>query len=327
MSSFLHKTTFWQVRSFGVLLLPTYRQSLKSKAPEIKTAKRWSREAEEQLQNCLDSVDWAILKNSSEDLNDYTGVVTGFTKTVVDDCVPTKSFRVYPNQKARMNNVIRNLLRTRSEAFKSGDQDCYNRCSNSRPVHCREAKKCFNYDLICENSGYEVRHYNSSTWIATNVTSFFMEFASYEGFTKLFQYIQGKNEEGKKINMAAPVLLKIPESERIMEMKNYTVHFLLPEAYQENPPTPTDPDVYFIEFPKMYVFVKSFGGSLLTWNSKFYSSRLKAELNKADQSFISDYYYGTGYNRPKMLFDQHNEVWYVAEGTPECSTLVPEHTT
>ncbi|XP_072104238.1 heme-binding protein 2-like [Mobula birostris] len=200
------------------------------------------------------------------------------------------------------------------------------RTSNSRPVHCREVKKCFNYDLICENSGYEVRHYNSSTWIATNVTSFFMEFASYEGFTKLFQYIQGKNEEGKKINMAAPVLLKIPESERIMEMKNYTVHFLLPEAYQENPPTPTDPDVYFIEFPKMYVFVKSFGGSLLTWNSKFYSSRLKAELNKADQSFISDYYYGTGYNRPKTLFDQHNEVWYVAEGTPECSTLVPELT-
>ncbi|XP_051898162.1 heme-binding protein 2-like isoform X2 [Pristis pectinata] len=199
--------------------------------------------------------------------------------------------------------------------------------SNSRPAHCREGKECFNYDLICANSDYEVRHYKASKWVATNTTNFFMEFASYQGFKKLFQYIQGKNEEGKRIDMTAPVLLKIPESERIMEIKNYIVHFLLPAAYQENPPAPTDPDVYFIDFPEMYVLVKSFGGWLLTWNSKFYSSRLKTQLNKANQSFVSGYYYGAGYNSPKTLVDRHNEVWYIAEGTPVCSTSAPELTT
>ncbi|XP_078285688.1 heme-binding protein 2-like isoform X1 [Rhinoraja longicauda] len=208
--------------------------------------------------------------------------------------------------------------------------------NNYRKFHCKEQKECFNYELICEISGYEVRHYQASRWIATNVTSFFMEFANYEGFTKLFHYIQGKNEEGKKMAMTAPTLLKIPENDRIMENKNYTIHILLPAMYQENPPAPVDSDVYFIDLPEMYAFVKSFGGWLLTWNSKFYSSRLKTQLSKADRKFVSGYYYGAGYNSseevevedkewgPMTLIDRHNEVWYIAEGTPGCSSSDPD---
>ncbi|XP_069779302.1 heme-binding protein 2-like, partial [Narcine bancroftii] len=196
--------------------------------------------------------------------------------------------------------------------------------SYSRPAHCRKVKECFNYNLLCANSDYEVRHYKASKWAATNITSVFMEFASYHGFIKLFNYIQGKNEEGKKIDMTAPVLLKIPENERLMQVKDYIVHFLMPAAYQENPPAPIDSDVYFIDYPEMYTFVKSFGGWLTTWNSNHYSSSLKGQLTKANQSFVSGYYYGAVYDSPMTFIDRHNEVWYIAEGTPVCSTSAPE---
>uniref|UniRef100_UPI00398ECCFB heme-binding protein 2-like isoform X2 n=1 Tax=Pristiophorus japonicus TaxID=55135 RepID=UPI00398ECCFB len=194
--------------------------------------------------------------------------------------------------------------------------------SYTEPAHCREGKECFNYDLVCENPDYEVRHYNASKWAATNVTSLFMEFASYQGFMKLFKYIQGKNEEGKQIDMTTPVLLKIPQSEGI-GFKNYIIHFLLPAEYQQSPLAPIDTDVYFIDFPEMNAYVKSFGGWLLTLSSEIYSSKLKQQLNNASQLFDSSYYYGACYNSPMTLVDRHNEVWYIAEGTPACPTAAP----
>ncbi|XP_072420589.1 heme-binding protein 2-like [Chiloscyllium punctatum] len=190
--------------------------------------------------------------------------------------------------------------------------------SDSKPAQCNEVKECFNYDLVCETSDYEVRHYNASKWVATNTTSFFMEFAMYSGFTRLFQYIQGKNAEGKKIDMTAPVLLKIPQDKYFFDIKTYTIHFLLPASNQQNPPAPIDTNVYFIDFPDMYAYVKSFGGWLMTLNSKSNAKSLKQQLENAAEQFDSSFYFGAGYNSPKTLTGRHNEVWYIAEGTPIC---------
>ncbi|XP_055512237.1 uncharacterized protein LOC129709727 [Leucoraja erinacea] len=106
----------------AVLLLPAYRQQLKSALPEVRTVQSWSGEAEEQLQDCLESVDWAMFRDSATDLNEYATVATEFIKKCVEDCIPTKTFRVFPNQKPWMNHEIRILLKTRSRAFRSGDK-------------------------------------------------------------------------------------------------------------------------------------------------------------------------------------------------------------
>ncbi|XP_041032864.1 heme-binding protein 2-like [Carcharodon carcharias] len=197
------------------------------------------------------------------------------------------------------------------------------RISYSKPTQCKEVKECLNYDIVCETPDYEVRHYNASKWVATNITSLLMEFAGYQGFTRLYQYIQGKNVEGKRIDMTAPVLLKIPQNEGTVEFKNYIIHFLIPVNYQQSPPAPIDTNIYFIDFPDMYAYVKSFGGWLLTLNSKFYASKLKQQLNNAAERYDSSYYYGAGYNSPKTLVDRHNEVWYIADGAPVCSAQAP----
>lgn len=44
-------------------------------------------EAEERLQDCFKSVDWATFKDSSVDLNEYATVVTDFIKTNVDEYI------------------------------------------------------------------------------------------------------------------------------------------------------------------------------------------------------------------------------------------------
>ncbi|GCB62892.1 hypothetical protein scyTo_0007302 [Scyliorhinus torazame] len=195
--------------------------------------------------------------------------------------------------------------------------------SYSKPAQCKEVNECFSYDLVCETPDYEVRHYNASKWVATNITSLIMEFAGYQGFTRIFQYIQGNNAEGKHINMTAPVLLQIPQNEGIMEFKNYIIYFLLPADYQQSPPAPTDANIYFIDFPDMYTYVKSFSGWLLAWNSKLNASKLRQQLNNAGEHYDSNYYYGACYNSPKTLVDRHNEVWYIAEGAPVCPKHVP----
>lgn len=53
-------------------------------------------EAEERLQDCFKSVDWATFKDSSVDLNEYATVVTDFIKTNVDECTLTKPFQEWP---------------------------------------------------------------------------------------------------------------------------------------------------------------------------------------------------------------------------------------
>lgn len=45
------------------------------------------------------------------------------------------------------------------------------------------------------------------------------------------------------MEMTAPVLVRIPEETKMWEPAIYTLNFLLPAAYQEKPPVPTNDKV------------------------------------------------------------------------------------
>ncbi|XP_058863976.1 heme-binding protein 2-like [Acipenser ruthenus] len=184
---------------------------------------------------------------------------------------------------------------------------------------CIETKECSDYEVICTNADYEVRHYNASKWVSTSVQSYFMEMAAYDGFRKLFKYIKGANVDGVHIDMTSPVLIKKPEARNMWEPVTYTISFLLPAAYQDAAPAPTNGDVHFLEMPEMHAYVKSFGGWMLSVNTKLYSILLSRELNAASASYNTTFYYGAGYNSPRTVFNRKNEVWYIAEGKPKCS--------
>ncbi|XP_072240784.1 uncharacterized protein soul5l [Leuresthes tenuis] len=184
---------------------------------------------------------------------------------------------------------------------------------------CTESKECLEYDLVCKTDEYEVRHYSPTRWVSTDAEAYFMGVGAAMAFRRLFQYITGANEGGVQMEMTAPVLVKIPEETKMWEPAIYTLNFPLPAAYQDKPPTPTNDKLYFTEMPEMDVYVRSYGGWMLSVTSRLHAHLLTKELERVQASYNHSYHYGVGYDSPLKLLNRHNEVWYVAEGHPVCT--------
>ncbi|KAL4648759.1 heme-binding protein 2-like [Arapaima gigas] len=185
---------------------------------------------------------------------------------------------------------------------------------------CTESKECLLFDLVCKTAQYEVRHYDPVRWVSTDAEAYFMGVGVAMAFRRLFKYISGANEEGVMIDMTAPVLVKIPEERKMWEPAVYTLSFLLPSEYQEIPPKPTNEKV---NMPEMNVYVRSYGGWMLSLTSRLHAHLLTRALDCVEASYNSSYHYGLGYDSPMKLLDRHNEIWYVAEGEPVCT--VPQN--
>ncbi|XP_070684223.1 uncharacterized protein [Pempheris klunzingeri] len=194
---------------------------------------------------------------------------------------------------------------------------------------CTESKECLEYELVCKTDEYEVRHYSPTRWVSTDAEAYFMGVGAAMAFRRLFQYITGANEGGIQMEMTAPVLVKIPEETKMWEPAVYTLNFPLPAAYQEKPPAPTNDKLYFTEMPEMDVYVRSYGGWMLSVTSRLHAHLLTKELERVRASYNHSYHYGVGYDSPLKLLNRHNEVWYVAEGQLVCTDPqepTPAHT-
>ncbi|XP_075869272.1 uncharacterized protein soul5l [Nelusetta ayraudi] len=195
---------------------------------------------------------------------------------------------------------------------------------------CTESKECVEYELVCKTDEYEVRHYSHTRWVSTDAEAYFMGVGAAMAFRRLFQYITGANEGGVQMEMTAPVLVKIPEETKMWEPAVYTLNFPLPAAYQDEPPAPTSDKLYFTVMPEMDVYVRSYGGWMLSVTSRLYAHMLTKELERVGASYNHSYHYGVGYDSPLKLLNRHNEVWYVAEGPVVCTDPqepTPAHTT
>ncbi len=92
----------------SVLLLPAYRQKLKREAPALRTIKCWLDQSDAILQDCFDHVDWDMFRAASDDdIEAYSDSVTCFIRKCIEDVVPTKTIRIYPNQKPWINSDVR----------------------------------------------------------------------------------------------------------------------------------------------------------------------------------------------------------------------------
>ncbi|XP_051240266.1 uncharacterized protein soul5l isoform X1 [Dicentrarchus labrax] len=194
---------------------------------------------------------------------------------------------------------------------------------------CTESKECLEYELVCKTDEYEVRHYSPTRWVSTDAEAYFMGVGAAMAFRRLFQYITGANEGGIQMEMTAPVLVKIPEETKMWEPAVYTLNFPLPAAYQEKPPAPTNDKLYFTEMPEMDVYVRSYGGWMLSVTSRLHAHLLTKELERVRASYNHSYHYGVGYDSPLKLLNRHNEVWYVADGQIICTDPqepTPAHT-
>ncbi|XP_026180731.1 heme-binding protein 2 [Mastacembelus armatus] len=191
--------------------------------------------------------------------------------------------------------------------------------NSSELVFCSETKQCLLFDKVCKTDEYEARHYDSVKWVSTEETSFFLEIAIMKGFRRLYDYITGANVNGEKIEMTAPVVVKVPDK-YFWETGVYTISFLLPAEYQKNPPSPTNNKVYIRNTPDMTVYVQSYGGWLTTVSDKNTANSLSSALDQTNADYKKGFHYAVGYNSPMTIIYRHNEVWFVAEDEPACSS-------
>uniref|UniRef100_A0A672K957 Heme-binding protein 1 n=1 Tax=Sinocyclocheilus grahami TaxID=75366 RepID=A0A672K957_SINGR len=141
------------------------------------------------------------------------------------------------------------------------------------------------------------RRSSSTRWVSSDAEAYFLGVGAAMAFRRLYHYISGANEEGVRFEMTAPVLVEVPEEVKMWEPAIYTLSFLLPSAYQEHPPTPTNDKLYFSDMPDMDVYVRSYGGWMLSITSRLHAHLLSRALLRAHAHFNHTHHYTVGYDR------------------------------
>merc|ERR1712142_404866 len=167
------------------------------------------------------------------------------------------------------------------------------------------------YEVIQESDGWEVRMFPAQKWISTDV----QDVMPHDGpehddaFFRLFNYIDGSNEMNSKIPMTAPVSMRILPGEGPNCESNYTMSFYIPSNLQENPPKPTDSQVYIEERQAFEVVAMQFGGfpSDLEFSAK---AAMLYEMAKEEELSVKDVPLWTaGFSGPSVIINRRNEVW------------------
>ncbi|XP_050371238.1 uncharacterized protein LOC126789192 [Argentina anserina] len=184
------------------------------------------------------------------------------------------------------------------------------------PPSCNSIE-CPSYDSIEVGNGYEVRRYNSSEWISTApIQDISLVAATRTGFLQLFDYIQGKNEYGEKIEMTAPVLSKVQPSDGPFCESSFVVSFYVPKKNQAKPP-PAE-GLHVQKWTSTYVAVREFGGFVSDYDIGVEAAALQSSLagtvwSKAiEKSHGADHttiYTVAQYNSPFEFDHRVNEIW------------------
>ncbi len=132
----------------SVMLIPAYRPLLKLAKPVQKLITIWPNDATSTLQDCFQCTDWNMFKeaatyNNHTDLHEYTETVTAYIKKCIDDVTVTKTITTRANQKPWMTAEVRGLLKTRDEAFRSGDKAALKTARANLSCGIKNAKRSY----------------------------------------------------------------------------------------------------------------------------------------------------------------------------------------
>lgn len=188
---------------------------------------------------------------------------------------------------------------------------------------CPKGLECAPYKVLKKTKcGLEVRRYPATKWVSTDVEASFYK-AQSRGFQRLFKYISGGNSRGEKMDMTAPVSMRMSPSGE----GSYTVSFYLPPEYQKRVPKPGDDAVYIEKRPSFVATVQSFGG--WAWEKKLHgmAKDIYSKMEKHGVPADDSAFYFAGFNPPYQIFHRHNEVWVPWKKAPtpdvDSSQLAP----
>uniref|UniRef100_A0A9J8BEH4 Reverse transcriptase domain-containing protein n=1 Tax=Cyprinus carpio carpio TaxID=630221 RepID=A0A9J8BEH4_CYPCA len=124
-----------------VHLIPNYRQKLKSAKPVVRTVKRWTNEAEQDLQSCFDLTDWSVFEAAATDLDELTETVTSYISFCEDMCIPTRTKLIYNNDKPWFTAKLSQLRQAKEDAYRKGDNVLYKQAKYTLEKEIKVAKR------------------------------------------------------------------------------------------------------------------------------------------------------------------------------------------
>ena len=96
----------------------------------VRTLKKWSQEAEEELRGCFESTDWNALCEPHGD--DITSMTDYINFPVEHLTVPTRTVRCFSNNKPWITSDLKKLLYIKTKAFREGSRKLLRTVNNSR---------------------------------------------------------------------------------------------------------------------------------------------------------------------------------------------------
>ncbi|CAI9088933.1 OLC1v1023393C1 [Oldenlandia corymbosa var. corymbosa] len=184
------------------------------------------------------------------------------------------------------------------------------------PPSCTRIE-CPSYDVIHSGKGFEIRRYDSPVWMSTSpIDDISLVEATRTGFLRLFDYIQGKNEYQKQIEMTAPVITEVKPSDGPFCASSFIVSFYVPKVNQAN--TPPAKGLHVQRWEKTYVAVRQFSGFVADSDVAVEASALHDSvsgtkwadaIDKSHAGENTTIYTVAQYNSPFEFQDRVNEIW------------------
>ncbi|ERE84201.1 heme-binding protein 2 isoform X1 [Cricetulus griseus] len=171
-------------------------------------------------------------------------------------------------------------------------------------------------DTDPQPGSYEIRHYGPAKWVSTCVESMDWDSAIQTGFTKLNDYIQGKNEKEMKMRLTAPVTSYVEPGSSPFSESTITISLYVPSELQSDPPRPSESDVFIEDRAGMTVFVRSFDGFSSGQKNQEQLLTLANILREEGKVFNEKVFYTAGYSSPFQLLERNNEVWLIQKNEP-----------
>lgn len=149
------------------------------------------------------------------------------------------------------------------------------------------------YEVVKQIENIEIRFYPPSLMAKVN---------SGGGFSKLFQYISGKNDKNQKIAMTTPVHMTNENNKSTME-------FVLPTKYTlDNIAIPNDKNIEVYNSKPGYYAAITYGGYSNSEKVKKNHYNLLNKLKTENFKVLNDKPVVLSYNSPYKVFNRRNEV-------------------
>ncbi|KAK3566939.1 hypothetical protein QTP86_006757 [Hemibagrus guttatus] len=137
-----------------------YKQKLKSAKPVLRSVKRWTNEAERDLQACFDLTDWSVFESAATDLDELTDTVTSYISFCEDMCVPSRTYLTFNNDKRWFSSKLRQLCQAKEDAYRSWVKALYKQAKYTLNREIRVAKQNYSENLKKQFSSHD----STSVW-------------------------------------------------------------------------------------------------------------------------------------------------------------------